>query len=194
MAAPVLPKVLVAVAAAAVCGVSATAVHAQQRDDGLARVRHATAKYHDLAVAQSAGYAKLVDVEGIACIDMPGMGAMGVHYVKGDLVTDSKADPLRPEALVYEPGPGDTVRLVAVEYVIFQAGWDAEHRSRPRLFGEEFALTTAPNRFGLDAFYSLHAWVWKANPAGTFAMWNPRVHCPGSGGHTGQHVHAGHGT
>jgi hypothetical protein len=50
---------------------------------------------------------------------------------------------------------------------------------------------TAPNRFGLDAFYSLHAWMWKPNPAGTFAMWNPRVSCPG-GGFAGPHLHPGH--
>jgi hypothetical protein len=38
-------------------------------------------------------------------------------------------------------------------------------------------LTPDGNRFGLPAFYSLHAWVWKHNPAGTFAMWNPNVTC-----------------
>jgi hypothetical protein len=26
--------------------------------------------------------------------------------------------------------------------------------------------------------YDLHVWLYKHNPAGTFAMWNPRVHCP----------------
>ena len=49
--------------------------------------------------------------------------------------------------------------------------------------GEEIAiapamLTPGGNRFGLPAFYSLHAWIWKFNPSGTFAMWNPQVHCP----------------
>ena len=46
------------------------------------------------------------------------------------------------------------------------------------LFGHEFMLQTAPNRFGLDAFYMLHAWIYKHNPAGKFEPWNPRVHCP----------------
>ena len=45
------------------------------------------------------------------------------------------------------------------------------------LFGHEFNFTDAPNRYGLPPFYSLHAWVWKDNPAGTFEMWNPSVHC-----------------
>jgi hypothetical protein len=68
--------------------------------------------------------------------------------------------------------------LVAVEYVTFQAQWDATHKSRPKLFGQTFMLTPDGNRFGLPAFYSLHAWIWKHNPDGTFAMWNPTVHCP----------------
>jgi hypothetical protein len=38
-------------------------------------------------------------------------------------------------------------------------------------------LTPADNRFGLPAFYSLHVWVWKHNPKGTFEPWNPQVHC-----------------
>lgn len=24
----------------------------------------------------------------------------------------------------------------------------------------------------------LHAWIWKHNPSGTFAEWNPNVRCP----------------
>jgi hypothetical protein len=47
------------------------------------------------------------------------------------------------------------------------------------LFDQEFMVTPHPNRFGLPAFYSLHAWIWKHNPAedGMFAMWNPDVSC-----------------
>jgi hypothetical protein len=25
--------------------------------------------------------------------------------------------------------------------------------------------------------YDLHAWIWQANPAGVFEMWNPKVDC-----------------
>ena len=28
-----------------------------------------------------------------------------------------------------------------------------------------------------SATVPLHAWIWKDNPAGTFEMWNPSVHC-----------------
>jgi hypothetical protein len=49
----------------------------------------------------------------------------------------------------------------------------------PQLFrNAPFDLTAAPNRYGLAAFYSQHVWLWKANPAGVLAMWNPRVVCP----------------
>ena len=144
----------------------------------LADVKKATKKYRKLSVAKKAGYAILKDQQGIACIDNPGVGAMGVHYVKGDLVGDGKIAAKTPEALVYEPRSHGRMRLVAVEYVVFQAAWDANHTSPPSLFGHEFMLQTAPNRFGLDAFYMLHAWIYKHNPAGTFEPWNPRVHCP----------------
>ncbi len=48
----------------------------------------------------------------------------------------------------------------------------------PSLFGHEFMVTDAPNRYGLPAFYSLHVWAWDHNPMGTFEMWNPDVVCP----------------
>jgi len=117
---------------------------------------------------------------GLACIDQPGAGAMGVHFVKGALVQAGAIDPARPQALVYEPDQNGHLRLAALEYVVIQAGWDAGHTAPPTLFGQPFMLTPAGNRFGLPAFYSLHAWVWTRNPAGMFAMWNPRVHCDAS--------------
>jgi hypothetical protein len=144
----------------------------------LDRLRRATAKYHSIAVAEQNGYGLLTDTKHIACIDMPHMGAMGVHWAKPALVGDGKLDALHPEALVYAPGRDGTLSLAAVEYVILKADWDAHHKHVPRLYGARFDTTKAPNRYGLPAFYSLHVWVWKANPAGTFAMWNPRVTCP----------------
>jgi hypothetical protein len=109
---------------------------------------------------------------------MPGMGAMGIHYVNGTLVGDDRVDPLTPEAVVYEPDGDGHPHLVALEYVVFKSAWDAHHKGKPKLFGQTFTLTPDGNRFGLPAFYSLHAWLYKHNPAGTFAMWNPRVTCP----------------
>jgi hypothetical protein len=119
-------------------------------------------------------------------------GAMGVHYVKGDLVKDPAIDSAHPEALVYAPDRHGKLQLAALEYVVIKADWDASHPQPPGLgygvqdtlappwlFGHEFNFTDAPNRYGLPPFYSLHAWVWRDNPAGTFEMWNPNVTCNG---------------
>jgi hypothetical protein len=151
--------------------------------------RSATAKYHSLPVAKKAGYSILADTAGITCI-ADQMGAMGVHYVEGDLVKDPAIDSAHPEALVYAPDRHGKLQLAALEYVVMKADWDANQPRPPSLgygalstpappwlFGHEFNFTEAPNRYGLPPFYSLHAWVWKDNPAGTFEMWNPGVHC-----------------
>jgi hypothetical protein len=139
-------------------------------------VRTATDGFHDLAAAQTAGYALLKDAAGISCIDDP-TGAMGVHYANSDLVGSGVIDPLKPQALVYQPLADGSLSLAAVEYVVLQKDWDPAHAAPPTLFGQQFMLTPEGNRYGLPAFYSLHAWVWKANPSGEFAMWNPNVSC-----------------
>ncbi|HVD53145.1 MAG TPA: hypothetical protein VNC13_03115 [Propionibacteriaceae bacterium] len=152
--------------------------------------RSATAKYHSLTVAKKAGYSILADTAGITCIADPQMGgAMGVHYVKSDLVKDPAIAATEPEALVYAPDRHGRLRLAALEYVVIKANWDANQvppasyvgsrdaQAPPMLFGHTFNFTDAPNRYGLPPFYSLHAWIWKQNPAGTFQMWNPSVHC-----------------
>jgi hypothetical protein len=172
-----LRRLLIPMVVAVLMGAVATPAYAACRGPGLAQVKHVTARYHNVAVAERAGYGRFVDVDGIACIDMPGMGAMGVHYVNGALVGDGAIDPLTPEAVVYEPDSAGHPHLVAVEYVVIQQAWDAHDRHPPALFGHRFDFTASPNRYGLPPFYSLHAWVWKHNPAGTFAMWNPRVSC-----------------
>jgi hypothetical protein len=148
-----------------------------------AGARNATARFHNLPAAEAAGYAIFPDAQGIACIDNPGTGGMGVHYANGSLIfnpdgtPNTDLDPVHPEALVYAPNATGQLKLAALEYVVFQADWDATHSSRPSLFGREFDLTPFPNRFGIPAFYSLHAWVWEPNSDGMLQPWNPRVHC-----------------
>jgi hypothetical protein len=146
----------------------------------VAIARQATRKFHSLATAEKAGYARFKDINGIACIAMPPMGAMGVHYVNGNLVGTPAVLLRHPEALVYAPVRGH-LRLAALEYIVLKSTWDKAHgmnAPRPRLYGHRFNITPAPNRYGLPTFYSLHAWIWKHNPAGMFVMWNPAVHCP----------------
>jgi len=156
--------------------------------DPLASVHAATARYNDLNQATANKYALFKDVNGIACIantDDPSQGAMGIHYLNGDLVgavaSSGTFDPLKPQALVYEPGANGKLHLVALEFLVFQKGWEAKHGSgaaAPTLFGQTFMLIPAHNRFSPDAIYALHVWLWKDNPSGMFSMWNPTVHCP----------------
>jgi hypothetical protein len=167
----------IALAALAIAVTTANVASASKPDDGLDRVREATAQFRDVSEAERAQYGKLVDLDGIACIDMPGLGGMGVPYVNQQLVGDGVIDALTPEAVVYQPDGQGKPRLNAVEYVVIQEQWDATHDDPPALFGHTFDLTPAGNRFGLPAFYSLHAWAFKHNPAGTFSMWNPDVTC-----------------
>lgn len=162
-------------AAAAACPVQPPGTRAAHQIEAAVQ---ATAKYHSVAKATKAGYSAFHDTAGIYCISEPGMGAMGIHYVDGALVGDSKINVRHPEALVYQPGAHGKRTLVALEYIVIKSNWDAAHAAPPRLFGQPFNFTDAPNRYGLPPFYSLHAWIWKSNPAGMFAMWNPRVHCP----------------
>lgn len=161
-----------------------TAAHAQPPADHfdqseLAAVRAATVRFKDVDTAKAAGYAELADAQQITCIDNPA-GAMGIHYVNIGLVLDPTLDPTQPEALVYEPEKNGRLRLVAVEYVVFEASLPTG--TQPALLGQDLERLNGqdeahPNRYGLPAFYELHAWVWKQNPSGMFADWNPKVSC-----------------
>jgi hypothetical protein len=144
--------------------------------DPLASVRQATVRYHDVA-ALPAGYGLFYQ-----CTDNEGLdAAMGQHFANVDKVLDPAINALDPEVFVYEPRPNGTYRLVAVEYVVFKADWDALHANPPQLFGKTFTFVPAGNRYGLPDFYELHAWIWKGNPRGVFDDWNPTVSCRGTG-------------
>lgn len=143
----------------------------------LTAVRDATAKYHDLNVANAAGYGLFY-----ICTDNEALGAaMGQHFADVSRVLDPTINALDPEVLVYEPTRDGGYQIVAVEYVVFQADWDALHASPPELFGQTFEAIGAGNRYGLPPFYELHAWIWKGNPRGLFNDWNPNVSCLGNG-------------
>ena len=148
-------------------------------------VRDATAPYKSVAKAEAAGYGEFADADGITCIehmdhsDHSSMGGMGVHYVHGKRVGDAKIKSRKPEALVYEPMSNGKLKLVALEYIVFKSAWRAEHPSdKPSLKGQKFTLVPAGNRYGIPAFYELHLWAWKDNPAGLYADYNPDVSCP----------------
>ena len=163
----------------------ASHTHGHGQFRGLATARSATAKFHRVASAEQAGYARLpapaplhecIDTD-VDLDDQDDKPAMGIHWVNGGLL-DGTVDVGKPEVLVYEPTRNGTLQLVALEYVVFEADWGAHGtRPAPQLFGQEFMYVAAPNRYDLPAFYALHAWVWKNNPDGVLEAMNPWATC-----------------
>ncbi len=145
---------------------------------GLAVLRNATAPFHDIAAAEAAGYTvEVADLAGITCIADPGgAGTMGIHYLNPTLLNNT-INAATPQLVIYAPGSNGQLQLVAVEYLAFQAAWDAANAAPPALFGQTFHLVAAGNRYGLPAFYELHVWAWQPNPSGMFYEWNPRISC-----------------
>ena len=100
---------------------------------------------------------------------------MGYHYFNKELVDDVAVDVLKPEVLVYAPGPDGQRKLVAVEWVV-----------PGPISTDPAGVSEAPTMFGMDmhilvptvGLWLMHAWVWKPNPAGMLADWNPEVSCP----------------
>ena len=173
-------------AMAALTTVAVGTVAAQPSDLNAARA--ATARFHDISVAENAGYG--LPPAGVPlheCITNP-LGTMGFHWINGNLL-DTTVDPTQPEALVYQPDANGNLHLGAAEYVVFQGPWEAEHgvgAPPPSLFGHDFALVPpAPGHngntiFDIPPFYQLHVWLWNSNPSGMFSPWNPSVSCDGA--------------
>ncbi|NEA68145.1 hypothetical protein [Streptomyces sp. SID12488] len=73
----------------------------------------------------------------------------------------------------------DSRRLVAAEWIVVDKDQDlATDDDRPSMFGVPFDGPMLGHAPGMPIHYDLHAWVWKNNPSGTFARWNPTVTCP----------------
>jgi len=132
----------------------------------LASLRRVTAAFHDFSVASRAGWKTQIT----PCMTDPtGLGGMGFHYGNTDLINGT-ATVEKPQLLLYEPEKNGRLRLVAVEYII-PYSFHSRDAAAPVLFGQPFQQ--------VDAFqlWGLHAWVWKENPSGIFAPWNPNVGC-----------------
>ncbi|MER7625488.1 hypothetical protein [Streptomyces sp. NPDC126503] len=97
------------------------------------------------------------------------LGGMGYHYVKPANV--GSTDPARPAAVLYEDNHETGKReLVAVEWVVPNKG-----QPTPRIFDRPMdGPAVIP---GVGDVFTLHAWIYKKNPRGVFAPYNPRVRC-----------------
>jgi hypothetical protein len=150
---------------------------AANRADELAPIRAATAAFHDIDAAKAAGY-QLGYLNGAGaqiitgCITNPA-GTMGFHYFNKRLIDDMVVDVLRPEGLVYGPGPDGKLQLGAVEYVVPGPNSNPAGPARvPSVLGEPMHILVPQ-----VGFYIRHVWLWRHNPSGMFSDWNPQVSC-----------------
>ena len=136
-------------------------------------VRKATERFTDVKVAEGEGY-----LLQFGCVSGSDDGAMGLHYVNGNLVGKGELDPTRPQIVIYEPLPNGEVKLIGADFLLLADDWNKKHPGVvPQLMGQLFHLFESPNRFGLPAFYTLHVWAWKDNPKGAYVNWHPNVAC-----------------
>jgi hypothetical protein len=169
----------------------------------LASIKEASAKYEDINVALAEGF--FPDPSGM-CVtaDMVGLpaeqGAMGVHYAHPGRLgltegsepvdgTDGVLDWTQPEVLVYEPQADGSMKLAAVEFLVFKAPWEAAgNAAPPSFFGTPFfsmandPATPADEAHGFTPHYELHMWLPRENPNGVFAEFNPAVSCQHAAG------------
>lgn len=130
----------------------------------LRSLKRATAPFQDFATGKGAGYSTQVT----ACYENLPVGAMGSHY--GDVTLfDATLEVTRPEVLLYERQKGGGMQLVGVEYIVPFSAWTSA--DPPELLGQTFVRNLTFN------VWALHVWIWKKNPNGIFADWNPTVKC-----------------
>ncbi|MFF7974528.1 hypothetical protein [Streptomyces sp. NPDC007905] len=134
----------------------------------LAQAYAATAQYSYLPLATANGY------EPHLCLARA-QGGMGFHYFNESLF--GSLDPKKPASLLYEDAADGKRRLVGVEWVVPVTG---KNMQRPRLFGQDFQGPMDGHYPGMPRHYDLHVWLYKKNPSGLFAQWNPTVKCPSS--------------
>src|SRR6202023_2034193 len=82
-------------------------------------VRDSTERFKDVSVAQAEGYALQ-----FGCVSGDDWGAMGLHYVNGDLVNAGQLDPTHPQIVIYEPTPNGGLRLIGADFLLLADAWD----------------------------------------------------------------------
>jgi hypothetical protein len=161
-------------------------------DATLEAVRAATEKYQDVRVALADGYVRdPMDIcETPYHMGRTGQdGVMGIHFLRRDLlgidedetrldVTGTHTDFRQPAVLLYEPRPDGSLELLALENLVAADAWTAAgHASPPSFQGESFQHMAENPGMGVRAHYDLHVWLYRENPSGVFAQYNPNATC-----------------
>eukprot|EP01041_Mallomonas_annulata_P020695 gene20695-40556_t len=122
----------------------------------------ATTAYQDIDAAIAAGFQPTE-----SCAAMPGVGAMGYHYVNPAHMADGVIDPAKPEILLFHTDADGALRLGGVEYFAADADQDlATDADRPFLHGHPFDGPMEAHEPGMPTRYDLHGWRYAANPTG----------------------------
>jgi hypothetical protein len=175
----------------------------------LAQVRAAAQRFTDVNVALAEGYVR-DPANQCETADMMGLpastGAMGIHFFRPDLlgITAPPAPRVNgagvhtdfrdPAILIYEPQADGSLELVAVENLVFQRAWREQgHVEPPSFHGRPYEAmaddpaTAVDEAHMFEPHYDRHVWVFRHNPSGVFAPFNPAVSCAH---HSGPHQHA----
>ncbi|MDX1531254.1 MAG: hypothetical protein R3362_06985 [Rhodothermales bacterium] len=175
----------------------ATASSAPTTEPDLAAVRAATERFRNVEVALAEGYVRdpMNLCETAEMMGRPAvLGAMGIHFFRPDLLGITETSPrvdgvgthtdfLVPSILIYEPQPDGVLELVAVENLVFKAAWDAQHAEMPSFHGvpydhmEDDPSTAVDEAHLFEPHYDRHVWIYRENPNGVFAPFNPAVTC-----------------
>jgi hypothetical protein len=140
-----------------------------EQKQAIAQVKQVTERFHDIAIATrptSQGGGGYTQQFPVGCAASPD-GAQGFHYLNPDLV-DANVELLRPELVMYEPGPNGQMNLVGVDYIVPLS----LSATAPTLLGQPFTALGPPLNV-----WALHIWGWRPNPSGMFGLWNPKVSC-----------------
>jgi hypothetical protein len=173
--------------------------------------RAATERFRDVEVALAEGYMSEPSntCETATNMGAPAeLGAMGIHFVRPDLLgitappnprvggNGTHTDFTRPAILIYEPQADGSLELVAIENLVFERSWHAAGNSeRPSLHGRPWdrmaddPATPIDEAHGFEPHYDQHVWLYRDNPNGIYAPYNPEVTCA----HHRQQNAAGHG-
>ena len=167
------------------------------KDPSVPAVKAATAKYRDVKVAISEGFTTDGKCTTAEMLGFPAsQGAMGLHYVRKDLLGIGPPAPgritgngtytnfLKPSMLVYEPQADGSLKLIAVENLVFESAWRAAgHRQPPMFHGVPYVLlkddpaTKVDEAHNYEPHYELHVWAFRHNRSGMFKEFNPQVTC-----------------
>jgi hypothetical protein len=184
-------------------------------EPSLAALRAATERFQDVDVALAEGYVRdpLDLCDTAEMMGRPAeLGAMGIHFFRPDLLgitappnprvdgTGTHTNFLEPSILIYEPLAAGSLELVAVENLVFARAWEqAGHDAPPTFHGVSYDTmvddpsTSVDEAHLFEPHHDRHVWIYRENPNGVFAPFNPAVTCEHHRGGAAHQQHASGG-